>query len=389
MLQAREDNRIEESYPQRLLLINHSCGTGSVGRICVSIAEEYEMHGAEVKIAYGREKNVPEEYKKYGVRIGTDIDVKLHALKTRIFDGHGFGSKIATKKFLKWADKYDPDELWLHCIHGYYINIELLFEWIKKRPYMAVKWTQHDCWAFTGHCTHFTAAKCMQWKTQCLYCIEKKRYPASCIFDNCKKNYIRKKFAFTRVNNLKIYTPSEWLANLVRQSCLKEYSIEVKHNPINKDIFKPTNSNFRERYGLQDKIIILGVANVWTDRKGLDDFIELSQMLDSEYAVVLVGVNNRQRKKLPKNICSIGKTETPSELAAIYTAADLYINASVEETYGMTTVEAISCGTKVIVYKNTACEEIANLYGGVVVEQGVKNIYNAIIQNISIGEKFK
>ena len=154
----------------KILMVNSVCGTGSTGKICAELAEQYTNNGCEVKIAYGRRSYVPDKYQKYAHRIGTDFGVKLHAIKTRLADKHGLGSKKATKEFLKWAEEYSPDLLWLHNIHGYYINYELLFEWIKKHPEMEVKWTLHDCWAFTGHCSYFTISKCEQWKTHCSYC---------------------------------------------------------------------------------------------------------------------------------------------------------------------------------------------------------------------------
>lgn len=144
----------------KVLFINSVCGIGSTGRICTDLAQQLEAEGNEVKIAYGRKGTVPEQFQKYAVRIGTDFDCKMHAIQTRLFDTHGFGSKRATKEFLKWAEEYKPDLLWLHNLHGYYINVEMLFDWIKKHPEMQVKWTLHDCWAFTGHCSHFTMVKC-------------------------------------------------------------------------------------------------------------------------------------------------------------------------------------------------------------------------------------
>ena len=255
---------------KRLLLINSVIGFGSTGRIVLDIAKEYEADGYEAKIAYGRNMKVSshleKDVKKYGVRIGGDVDVYAHVLYTRLTDKHGLGSKAATKKFLKWAEEYNPDVLWMHNIHGYYINYELLFDWLKSRPDMQVKWTLHDCWAFTGHCTHFTVAKCEQWKTGCEHCMQKGRYPASLLADNCKSNYARKRAAFTGVEHMTLITPSKWLADLVKQSFLKDYPVEVRYNTIDTTVFKPTPSDFRERYGLTDKKIVLGVASVWDDR---------------------------------------------------------------------------------------------------------------------------
>lgn len=365
----------------KVLLINTFCGVGSTGRICTDIAAKMEAEGHTVKVAYGRDI-VPKAYARYAVRIGNDWDWKLHALKTRIFDKHGFGSSSATKKFLKWVDGFQPDMVWLHNIHGYYINIEMLFDWLKSHPQLLIKWTLHDCWAFTGHCTHFTVAKCNQWKTECKNCIQKDRYPKCIFFSDVSSNYKRKKKAFTGVNNLTIITPSEWLARLTKDSFLKDYPVEVNYNKIDANVFKPTPSNFRKIYGLENKFIVLGVANVWNERKGLYDFYKLSTLLNENYAIVLVGLNQKQINDLPKNIIGIKRTYSSQQLATIYTAADVFVNPSKEETFGMTTAEAVACGTKAIVYKNTACEEIANINGSLAVEQNVNEIYRTITNKL-------
>ena len=362
----------------KYLFINSVCGIRSTGRICTDLAQQLESEGNECKIAYGRVEDVPEKFQKYAVRIGNDFDLKMHALQTRLFDTHGFGSKKATVEFLKWADEYDPDVLWLHNIHGYYINVEILFAWIKSRPDMQVKWTLHDCWAFTGHCVHFTMVKCTQWQTHCGYCSQLRRYPACYAKGNVRQNFDRKKAAFTGVKNMTLITPSKWLADLVKQSFLKEYPVKVRYNTIDTMVFKPTPSDFRERYGLQDKKVVLGVASVWEDRKGLGDFIKLAEMLDDSYAIVLVGLTEKQIKQMPKKIKGITRTNDATELAAIYTSADVFANPSVEETFGMTTAEAHACNTKSIVYQGTACEEVAAKLGSIAVPANVMALYEAI-----------
>ncbi len=286
----------------KLLLVNSVLGFGSTGRIVLDIAKEYEQNGYEVKIAYGQARKVSKDLEsdidKYGVRIGTNVDVYYHVLYTRLTDKHGLASKHSTKQFLKWADTYNPDILWLHNIHDYYINYELLFKWIKSRPQMQVKWTLHDCWAFTGHCSHFSYVKCDRWLTGCRDCPQLDQYPKA-IKDNSPDSYNRKKRAFTGVRNLTIITPSNWLKDIVHQSFLPEYPVEVKHNTINKTVFKPTSSTFKQDHNIQDKKMVLGVASIWNERKGLNDFIEFSQKLDpDEYQIVLVGLNDDQLKDL-------------------------------------------------------------------------------------------
>lgn len=341
----------------KVLLINSVCGIGSTGKICGALAEDYAAQGHEAVIAYGRDSTVPERYQKFAHRIGSDLDVKVSALRTRLLDDHGFANEAATRRFLKWAESYDPDLLWLHNLHGYYIHVGMLFDWIKSRPHMQVKWTLHDCWAFTGHCAHFTFAKCEKWKTGCDFCPEKGSYPASALADNSRHNYERKKKAFTGVKNMTLIVPSRWLAELVGESFLGEYPVEVRYNTIDTTIFKPIPGGFRKKYGLEDKKIILGVASVWTDRKGLGDFLELRKLLDESVTIVLVGLNEQQIAALPQGILGITRTHDARELAEIYTAADVFFNPTYEDTFPTVNLEAEGCGTRVVTYATGGCAE--------------------------------
>ena len=363
----------------RILIINSVCGIRSTGRICTDLADRFIKEGHEVRIAYGRE-SVPAAHEPIAIRIGNDFHVYANALKARVLDNEGFNGASATKRFLAWADTYNPDLVWLHNLHGYYIHVGLLFDWIKSRPQMEVRWTLHDCWAFTGHCPHFSYVRCDQWKSQCFRCPEKKNYPKSFFLDNCKENYRRKKEAFCGVANMRIIVPSHWLAGLVKKSYLRGYPIEVVHNTIDKTVFKPTPSNFRERYGLENKKIVLGVATAWSQRKGLNDFVLLSEALGDEYRVVLVGVTEKQRKTLPGRILAMGCTNSAQELAAIYTAADVFVNLTYEDTYPTVNLEAQACGIPCITYRTGGSPEsvsqenildIADLKG---IEQRIRQI---------------
>lgn len=341
----------------KVLFINSVCGIGSTGKIVGALAEDLEKHGHEVAIAYGRDGNVPERYKPFAHRIGSEADVKISALRTRLLDDHGFANESATRKFLKWAEKYDPDLLWLHNLHGYYIHVGLLFDWIKSRPNMQVKWTLHDCWAFTGHCAYFTMAGCEKWKTGCSNCPEKASYPASALRDNSRENFRNKQSAFTGVRNMKLITPSAWLAELVKQSFLGQYPVEVCRNTIDTDLFRPTPGDFRKRMGLEGKKLILGVAGVWDRRKGLEDFLKLREILDDSCSIVLIGLTQQQIESLPQGIIGISRTSDARELAEIYTAADLLFNPTYEDNYPTVNLEAESCGTRVITYATGGCPE--------------------------------
>jgi glycosyltransferase involved in cell wall biosynthesis len=369
---------------KRLLLINSVCGQGSTGKICVQLAGEYEQNGYEVRIAYGRFGKPSPGTEKYAVRIGSMFDVYVHVMYSRFFDRHGLASKMPTKRFLKWADEYDPDILWLHNIHDYYVNYELLFDWIKNRQrfqkehgqrIMEVRLTLHDCWAFTGHCTHFSFMHCDKWKTGCGECPQIREYPASVLADNSDDNYRRKRNAFSGVADLTLITPSNWLRKLVKKSFLADYPTEVRYNTVDNEVFKPISSGFRMAHEIRDdQVMLLGVSGIWSKKKGLDDFKKLSGLLnlenDDRYCLVLVGLSLEQINNMPKGILCIPKTESARELAEIYSAADAFVNLTYEDTFPTVNLEAESCGTRVITYDTGGCRETVRREDSVVVPTG-------------------
>lgn len=362
----------------KILMINAVCGITSTGRICTDVADLLTEQGHECRIAYGRGK-VPDKYLKYAVKIGSDIDTKIHGLSTRVFDNTGFCSVGATKRFIKWIKDYDPDIIHLHNIHGYYINIELLFGFLKEynKP---VLWTLHDCWAYTGHCAHYTFCGCDRWLDGCFACPQKKTYPASFVFDRSKLNYINKKRIFTGVNNLTVITPSQWLKGEVEKSFLKEYEVKAINNGIDLNIFKPFQSDFKSKYGINDKKIVLGVANVWSKRKGVVDIIQLSDKLDDSYKIVIVG--DLRNEVVPEKILHIAHTNSPEELAQIYTAADVFVNPTYEDNFPTTNLESMACGTPVITYKTGGSPEAIDKNCGAVVECGNVDAIIAAIQDL-------
>lgn len=365
----------------KVLQINSVCGVGSTGRIATDLYKVLEEQGHECVIAYGR-GTAPEGIKT--IKIGTDFDNYMHVAKTRLFDKHGFGSTKATKEFIKKVKEYDPDVIHLHNIHGYYINIEILFDYLKKSNKKVI-WTLHDCWAFTGHCSHFDYIGCDKWKRECKKCPQKKEYPSSILKDNSNWNYEKKKQLFTSVNNMTIVTPSKWLAGLVKTSFLNKYSIRVINNGIDLEVFKPTKSNFREKYNLQDKIIVLGVASVWTEKKGFDYFLELANRLNDSFKVVIVGLPEKRKVRLTKNILAISRTNNAKELAEIYSAADIFINPTLEDNFPTTNLESLACGTPIITFNtggSTECLEGGKC--GVVVNKKNLEGINVYLQNNKI-----
>ena len=364
----------------RVLLINVVCGIRSTGRLCTDLAETLEAQGHEVKIAYGRE-TVPQQFQKYAVRIGSDIDNKIHGLQARLMDGAGFGSKRATRAFLEKVREFDPDVIHLHNLHGYYVNVEILFDYLKTCGKRVI-WTLHDCWAFTGHSATCDAVDCTRWETGCYDCPNLKEYPAS-YSDHSSENWHKKKAVFSDVPDMTIITPSRWLAGLVRESFLQEYPVEVIYNGIDTSQFYPMESDFKERLGIKDKKMLLGVATAWNEMKGFSDYLKLADMLDEKYRIVMVGLTAKQIDSLPPSIIGLEKTNSPKELAMIYSAADILLNLSYCESFSMINIEAQLCGTPVISYKTGGCVETGG--NNAVIEKGdLEAVKEALEGNVSI-----
>lgn len=363
----------------KVLFINEECGTGSTGRICTDIAAALEERGHTAEIAYGRNANImPAQFQRYAVRVGTDTDLKLHGVKARLLDGAGFGSRVPTKKFIKWVQEYDPDVIHLHNLHGYYINVEILFEYLRTCG-KKVLWTLHDVWAFTGHSAYCDAVQCEKWKNGCGNCPQLHVYPKAFI-DKSAKNFKKKRKLFTGIRNLEVITPSKWLADLVQQSFLKAYPVSVIHNGIDTSKFHPMESNFREKNGLECKKILLSVATMWNDLKGYTDFFRLAEMLGETYQIVMVG-NRGQAPDLPvpSNIMQIDRTQNIQEMAALYSAADVYLNLTYCDTYPTVNLESAACGTPVITYAVGGSTESAVKFGGMAVKRGdINGVVNAL-----------
>lgn len=353
----------------------NTCGNLSTGGLAVEIARGLIRRGDDSIVAYARNE-IAQDVPYY--KIGNQFDVLFHAVMTRLTDRTGFFSKDATCKLIDEIKGYNPDIIQLHNLHGYYLNIQMLFDFLKEYQ-KPIVWTLHDCWAFTGHCAYFDYVQCEKWKEECYKCPNRLQYPKSFI-DNASENYEKKKNLFTSVTNLTLVVPSVWLRERVEKSFLQSFPVKVVYNGIDLEQFnyKVKKMQFRQKNHIDDKIIILGVASVWSERKGLETFVQLSKRLPEPYRIVLVGLSAKQKKKLPPNIIGIERVESKKELAEIYADADIFLNPSKEETFGLTTIEALACGTYSIVLRDTACAEIAELNGGKVVDGTIESIERAI-----------
>ncbi len=313
-------------------------------------------NGHEALIAYGRKAgdDALNAY-KMGSRLATLVSVA----QTRLFDSHGLNNRGATIKLLKKLDAFKPDIIHLHNIHGYYIHVKLLFEYIQKND-IPVVWNLHDCWSFTGHCSHFEYVNCPKWRKGCEKCPQKREYPASFCLDRSRKNYILKKAAFTSPKKMTLVVPSPWLKGIAAQSFLGGYLVSEIPTGIDLDIFKPSPSDLRKKLGLRGRFILLGAASILSDRKGYPDFLWLAEHLPDDCTLVLAGLSGHQKKSLPKNIIGLARLSSAEEMAALYSMADVFVNPTKEDTFPTVNLESLACGTPVVTYDSGGSGDMLN-----------------------------
>lgn len=346
----------------KVVQINATCGTGSTGKICVEISKVLSDHNIENYVLFSSgSSNYP-----LGIKYTDEKYIKSQALLSRLNGKYGFNSVNATNKLIQELKKINPDVIHLHNLHGHNCNLEMLFEYIREES-IKVFWTFHDCWAFTGYCPHYSMIKCDKWIDGCRDCPQYRKY--SWLYDRSAYLF-RKKQEIVQGIDLTVITPSQWMAEQVSKSFLNAHDIRVINNGIDLNVFRPRKSQFKKRYKIgQDKKVLLGVASVWGERKGLDVFVKLAENLDSEkYQIILVGINRRLAKCLPENIVCIDKTSNQTELAEIYSVADLFINPTREDTFPTVNIEALACGLPIITFRTGGSAEIVDSLCGRVVD---------------------
>ena len=343
-----------------LLQINVTANWGSTGKIAEQIGLCAMAKVWKSYIAYGRMMN-PSKSKL--IRIGSQLDVYEHYAESRFLDKEGLASRKSTKKFVQLIEDIKPDIVQLHNIHDHFFNYRVLFEYLNKTD-IKVVWTFHDCWAFTGHCHHFVQENCMKWKTGCGKCVIRNKF-----IDRSRENFLLKKSLFTANKNLTIVPCSDWMADFVRQSFLKDKRIEVIHNGVDLNTFKPVS----EARINDEKFRVIAVSNVWLPYKGFNDILKLRNILSDDYEITMVGLREKQVKTLPSGIRGIQRTQNVQELVRLYNEADVLINSTYADTFPTVNLEAIACGTPVITYKTGGSPEAVDEKTGMVIEQGNVN----------------
>ena len=354
---------------KKILYISGAVNFGAPGRIVEQVGLLAQKYGYQVFVAHSTRNENPTLLPHFAVT--TKIDEFMHALGAKLLDKHGLLSTHKTNALVERIKAFNPDIIHLHNIHGYFCNFKVLFEYLDTVE-IPVVWTMHDCWPFTGRCFHFEGIGCDKWKTGCFDCNAESGYTVSPFFDRSQQLYELKKRLFPSVKNLTMVPVSEWQASFLKYSFLKNCHIEVIHNGVDLKKFMPVNGcRLREKYGIKEKFVILGVAAPWNKRKGLDDFLKLSRSMPSDkYSIVLVGLKKSQLKKIPQNVVGVTRTESQQELAEFYSMADVFCNLTYLDTFPTVNLEALACGTPVITYRTGGSPEAVDERTGIVIEQG-------------------
>lgn len=375
----------------KLLQINITANWGSTGKIAEQIGVRAQQHGWDIYLAYDRYCNPSAAHL---IKVGGKWDMYMHYGEQTVFDNEGLCSRGATRELVRQIEEIKPDVVHLHNIHDHYLNYRILFEYLNQTN-IKVVWTFHDFWPVTGHCMHFVSKDCHRYETECHDCPMQRVFPKT-IMDRSRKNYQLKKQLFTACKNLTIVPVSEWVGEMTRKSFLKDKPIRVIHNGIDVNVFKPTMFDSLPNLSellitfqnlTQGKFVIMSVASQWAFDKGLEDYKRISTMLKDDEVIVLVGVSDEIKKSLSHNIIGISRTSNTTELAALYTRADVITILSSAETFGLTVVEGYACGTPAVVYDNTAPPSLITPETGFVVENHNYRMAYSAIQQIKLNGK--
>lgn len=367
---------------KKLFQINVTANWGSTGNIAEQIGLQAINKGWDSYIAYGRMMN-PSDSKL--VKIGSQRDVYWHYALNKFFDMEGLVSTNSTRRLVKEIERINPDIIHLHNIHDHWLNYNILFEYLNTLD-TPIVWTQHDCWSFTGGCGYYSMVDCDKWKTECRECLFKQGILP--LIERTRHQYEIKKRLFCEAKNLTLVPVSHWLEGELKQSFLRNCNIQTICNGVNTSIFHPVDSCVKEKYGVEGKALLVAAATTWSRRKGLNDYIELRKLLPDGYVILLVGLNQHQIEQLPKGIIGLRRADSIDELVEIYSGADIVLNLSYEETFGLTTVEGFACGTPSIVYNTTASPELITPETGIVVETGDFNgVADAVKMILSKGKQ--
>ena len=370
----------------KLLQINAVYGIGSTGHIVRDISIKAEESGIDSFVAYSVAREKPEK----GYLIGNTADKKVHALLSRVSGKQAFFSARATKRLVKYIDTIKPDIVHLHNLHSNYISLPVLLSELAERK-IKVMLTQHDCWFFTGNCFHFSAIGCEKWEAGCRNCPGRNKIGTKSWISDCTYSvWQEKKRLFSMIDDLVVVSCSDWLTDITRRSFLGNRRLMTIHNGVNLEVFRPITSNgIRTRLQIDDKaFVVLGMANKWLLERNREVLSAVLSMTD--IILVLLGCTKEQQIKVNgSNVKTVGFVGDKHELACYYSAADVFVNLSWEDTFPTVNLESLACGTPIIAHYCTGVPEMVDAKVGMVIQPGCAEKMIAAINEVkSVGKDY-
>lgn len=362
----------------KVVQINAVCDVGSTGRICRELNDALLQQGYEGVVLYGNGNSSYE----FARRVSGKYEVKIHGLLSRIFGKNAAYSPLSTRKIIRILEDYRPDVVHLHNLHGNYVNLKPLLRYLAEKD-IPTTLTLHDCWFYTGKCTHYTAIGCNRWQTGCHHCPKRKGDIPSWFFDRTAEMWKEKHKLFSAIPRLAVIGVSDWITNEAEKSFLKDAQILQRiYNWIDLSVFYPRGKETGTQFGIsEDKFSILCISAGWNENSPkTKDLSVLAELLPEDCEIILAGAVPFA-DKLPSNIKAVGYLSSTEELAKLYSACDVYVHLSREDTFGKVIAEALACGTPAVVYDSTACPEIVGEGCGYTVPVGdVSSVWKAIEQ---------
>lgn len=370
----------------RIVEIN-TVNRGSTGSIMLGLADYLIEHGHVTLVCYPMSRDNIKNRRKGDYLVGNRFVRNIGRFISQHFMAEYCIHIFSTLCLILRLQIFKPDIVHLHNIHDSFLNFPLFFRYMKKKG-IPIVWTMHDCWLYTGHCTHYITNGCVKWRFICKECEHYRDYPYSS-YDDSTYKYLLKKKLLSFYPKLTLVPVSSWLSDEVSKSFLREVDRIVIPNGVDINVFAPLfDKNVKDKYGIPSGHIIMAVATDWDKNKGFDDYCRLSQKLENDEYIVLVGVHRERIVNLPPKIIGIERTDSKTDLAKLYTISDVVLSLSYAETFGLTIVEANACGVPVVVYDNTSQPELVTAENGFVVKTGdIDEVYDAVKKIFKVGRE--
>ena len=358
----------------KIVQINAVYGYGSTGVIVKDIQSACRQEGWQCHVAYSHTNQQVID----GYHMGNVFSDKLHAALSRISGKQGYFSKISTWRLLRYLDSLRPDIVHLHNLHGSYINLPMLLRYLAKRNIKTVV-SLHDCWFYTGGCSHYTAVGCDRWKAHCGHCPRRYEEFPALLWDGSEKQLADRVRLFGAIKNLTVVGVSQWITNEAKQKVFRHAHCLSIHNGIDTAFFHPVTSSFRRRYQLEGKFVILAPANKWFLDINKETFSYFSFHLTDDMVMVFIG-NGADEGRMNERMLNVGFVASREEIRDIYSAADVMVNCTREESLSLLNVEVQACGTPVVTYANTGVREtVDNRCGYAVANGNAETLWESMI----------